>query len=192
MLSNLRGDMCLGVYLSLSRRRVLKYGVLGSVALASGGIGISFQRTRLVQVPSTLKVFTDVEFSILSAVTDRLFPNNPPFPSGSAAQVPERVDELMSTMPITVVEEFKQVLTLVENALTGLVFNGTPKPFSQCTPEVQDEILEDWRTSSLHFRRMVFRGLSGVCAGAYYGEESRFAAIGYGGPPRGLNPEAFK
>ena len=192
MLCKLSGDVRLGVSLSLSRRRVLKYRVLGSAVLASGGIGISLQRTHLVEAPPTLKVFTDVEFSILSAVADRLFPDNPPFASGTAAQVPERVDELMSTMPNLVVEEFKQVLALVENALTGLLFNATPKPFSQCTPEVQDAILEDWRTSSLRFRRMVFRGLSGVCAGAYYGEESRFAAIGYGGPPRGLNPEAFK
>ena len=182
MLSKLSGDVRLGVSLSLSRRRVLKYGVLGSAVLASGGIGISLQRTHLVEAPPTLKVFTDVEFSILSAVADRLFPDNPPFASGTAAQVPERVDELMSTMPNLVVEEFKQVLALVENALTGLLFNATPKPFSQCTPEVQDAILEDWRTSSLLSSHGFPRAEWGLC-GAYYGEESRFAAIGYGGGP---------
>jgi len=121
-----------------------------------------------------------------------MFPENPPFVSGSEAQTPESVDEIMSRMPILVVEEFKQALALIENALTGLVFSATPRPFSQCTPSDQDEILEAWRTSSMAFRRKVFRALNAVCAGAYYGQPGRFAAIGYPGPPKGLNPGAFK
>jgi hypothetical protein len=119
-----------------------------------------------------------------------MFPHNLPFVSGSAARVPELVDELMSTMPTLTVEEFKQALALMENALTSLVFFGTPRPFSQCPPDVQDAILEDWRTSSLLLRRTVFRALNSVCAGAYYGNHARFDALGYGGPLVGLNPEA--
>lgn len=174
----------------LSRRAFVKYGVFGATALAIGGVGLGFQQTKAVEPPSPLKVFSPDEFSILSAISDRLFPENPPFVSGSSAGVPILVDELMSTMPPLVVNEFKQGLALLENALTGLIFGATLTPFSQCSPMKQDQILEEWRTSSLKFRRMVFRGISAICAGAYYGKPSSFSAIGYGGPNMALNPEA--
>lgn len=176
--------------LGVSRRRILKFGLFGSAVLAAGGLGLSLQATKLRSPAAPLSVFNQQEFSILSAIVDRMFPDNPPFVSGSSARVPELVDELMSTMPTLTVEEFKQALALMENALTSLVFFGTPRPFSQCTPDVQDAILEDWRTSSILLRRTVFRALNSVCAGAYYGNHARFEALGYAGPLVGLNPEA--
>ena len=176
--------------LGVSRRRILKYGLFGSAVLAAGGVGLGLQSTKLRPLDAPLKVLTQQEYSILSAIVDRMFPDNPPFESGSAARVPESVDTLMSTMPVLVVQELKQALALMENAVTSFVFFGTPRPFSQCGPVVQDEILEDWRTSSLLLRRTVFHALNSVCAGAYYGDSARFKAIGYGGPLAGLNPEA--
>ena len=176
----------------LSRRRVLKYGVIGSAVLAVGGIGLGLQETKLSDQPPDLKALNHREYSILCAIVDRMFPHNPPFISGTAANVPEDVDDLMSRLPQMVVAEFKQALLLLENALTGLIFSATPRPFSQCSPIEQDAILEAWRTSSLSFRRMVFRALNSVCAGAYYANASQFDAIGYPGPPININPGALQ
>ena len=174
----------------VTRRRVLKYGLIGSAVLAVGGIGLGLQETKLSEQRPELKTLNHREYSILCAIVDRMFPQNPPFVSGTAAKVPEGVDDLMSRLPTLVVDEFKQALALIENALTGLIFSATPRPFSQCSPMVQDAILEEWRTSSLSFRRMVFRALNSVCAGASYAKAEQFAAIGYPGPPVGLNSEA--
>ena len=170
----------------------MKYGLVGSAVLAAGAVGIGLQKTKMRTSSQALKCLTLREFSILSAIVDRMFPENGSFISGSEAKTPELVDEIMGQMPILVVEEFKQALALMENALTGLVFSAKPRPFSQCSPSEQDVILEAWRTSSIQFRRKVFRALNAVCAGAYYGQPDRFVAIGYPGPPKEINPEAFQ
>ncbi len=169
-----------------NRRTVLKYGVGGAVFLAAGGIGVSLQSTRMRPIPNGLKVLSAREFSILSAVADRVCPSHQGSPSASDVGVPQAVDGLVAGLHPADIAEFKQALAIVENALVNAVFMGQPRPFTQLSADDQDQVLTDWKTSRLAVRRKAYKSLNGLCSGAYFGTTAGETLSGYPGPPQYL------
>jgi hypothetical protein len=168
----------------LNRRNLLKYGLLGSGLLAIGGLGL--QSTKLMKASQPLLVLSTVEFSILFAVANRLLPQNGGFPAASDLHIAERVDHILSKAHPDVQSEIKQVLHLIENALVGTILGGHIRPFSQCSSKTQDQILEQWKLSSLSLRRTAFKALNGLCGATYYADSKTYALLGYDGPPEHL------
>ena len=68
-------------------------------------------------------------------------------------------------------------------------FGERAAPFTQLPPEEQDAVLENWRSSSVAFRRTAYKALFNVCAGLYLSHPATWARMGYGGPP---NPKALR
>ena len=167
----------------LNRRKFLTYGFFGAGLLTLSGIGLGLQSTKQQQPQQELLILSPVEFSILHAIADRLFPANPPFPAASALHVAEQVDLILATSDPYVQEEIKQVLHLFENALFTTLFDAHFRPFSQSSPQKQDQLLQSWQQSSLHVRRTAFKALNGLCGAAYYSNESVHKIVGYNGPP---------
>ena len=133
-----------------------------------------------------LSVFSAREYSILTAIISRLLPSNGVYPDPIELEVAEKIDTLMSRAHPGTAQEIKLVLRLIENAAAGLLFDGNPRPFTQCTPEKQDQILEAWRTSRLSVRRGAFKAINSLCAGTYYADPRTHRFLGYNGPPAGL------
>lgn len=169
--------------MGLSRRSFLGVGAGGLAILAVGGTGLGLWPPVPRAPAAPLRALSPRAFSVLAALSDRICPGGEGFPTAAEIGTAEAVDGLLATMEPGTVAEVQQALLLFENALTGLIFDGRPRPFTACSPEEQDAILVTWQTSGLHLRRKVIKALRGLVAAAYYANPAVFPAVGYPGPP---------
>ena len=168
----------------LSRRTVLKTGLLGAGLLTVGGLGLSLQGTVLRQPSEPLIALSQREYSILAAIADRLCPSSPDAPTASQLGVAEAIDTTVSRMDPATAKEFRQLLALFENAAFGFIFNQTFQPFTACSPATQDRVIEGWRLSAVAVRRSGYRALAGLCLAAYWANPKSWSLVGYPGPPQ--------
>ncbi len=177
-----------------SRRSLLKLGLGGAALLAAGGLGLGLWPGPVRPTPSGLAVLDPRSYSVLAAVADRICPGGEGLPAASDLDVAALVDSHLARLHPADAAELLQGLVLLENALAGLIFDGRPKPFTACSPEVQDAVLLAWQGSRVTVRRVVFQALRGLIAAAYWGHPDLYAAVGYPGPPDysgfGLPPAA--
>ena len=168
----------------LSRRSLLKTGLVGVVIVAAGGVGLALQSSRLRKVKTGLRVFTAQEYAIFAAIADRVCPAlGEGAPGALALDVPGKADALLAGAEIEAQEGVKLALRAFESGLTGALFFERVRPFTQLSPEDQDRVLARWRDSNIGFRRTVYRALSSLVGALYYGDERTWQRMGYPGPP---------
>jgi hypothetical protein len=97
--------------------------------------------------------------------------------------VAERVDEVLWACHPGVAHELSQGLRVLESAFTGFLFEGRTVPFTACSPEQQDAILDAWRRSGLPLRRTVYKAIRGLVVSAYWSSPGVYAYLEYPGPP---------
>ena len=170
----------------MERRTFLKYGFFGSIALLSGGVGLSLQPSKPYEYTGTLTVFTPQTLAVLAAVAETIVPANNDFPSALELQVPEGIDTLLSGAHSAVQEEIVLLLGLLENAAVNTLLHFRPVPFSKMTLEERTEILQGWASSPLALQRKGYKALNGLCQSAYYAQSKVHSLIGYDGPPAHL------
>lgn len=179
-----------------TRRGFLRAGVIGGLLSGYVGLSVALQPTRKAdELPPDAPVFDAEEMSILTAFADRICPaEGPGAPGAVALDVPRQVAEMLRYAPAAAQEEVKLALRVLESPLLGLLSGERYKPFTQLSPEGQDEVLASFRASSLPFKRAIFYALRGGVTGLYYGDERTWARVGYDGPPsrdalRAANPD---
>jgi hypothetical protein len=167
------------------RRSFLKFGVAGAALLAVGG-GTWLGTRRTAPAPGLTGPFTVLspeEASVFLALSERLLPPRPGFPSPLDVDLPRRIDGLLSIMQEEAQHEVRQLVRLLENALAGLLLDGQWKTFTASTPEQQDARIRGWQMSRYRIRRTGYRALKKIVYSSYYGARETWAAIGYPGPP---------
>ena len=169
--------------MAISRRRLIQRGLAGGALLAAGGVALSLQSSVLRPPSGSLEVLNELEFSVLSAVADRITPGSDGAPKASELGVPEMIDSVLARMPPADVADMKKVLSALESAPLGLLFDLRPRPFTASSPEAQNATLEGWRDSWITVRRSGYKALHKVCTSAYWGRPETFALSGYPGPP---------
>ena len=169
--------------MKVSRRELIKTGFIGAAALGLGGVGLGLAPTAMTTPRVPLRALSDRSFSILVAVAQRIVPTSKGFPSAKEIGVAEKVDSVLGALHPADVADFENGLFLMENALAGLLFEGRWGTFTGNSPEVQDRILEDFRTSRLSLRRTIYRAVYGLVSGAYWSSPRLYEQAGYGGPP---------
>ena len=168
----------------MERRALLKLGLGGGALLAIGGVGLALRGpTRSRPVPADLKALTDRQYLTLAAVAARVCHAPGDAPSADEVGVAQKLDQLLATMHPADVKELQQLLDLMDNALGRLLLDGGTSTFTGSSEAEQDQILNDWRHSSLAVRQTGYKALTGLCAAAYYGDPRVYQKIGYPGPP---------
>ena len=176
-----------------SRRTVLKTGLLGGAVLAlGGGTFLELRSTRRVSPPPEgLRVFDEIEYSILDAVSRRIVDPLPGAPTADDVRVAFNADRVMAMADAGARRDMKRLLRLFENALAGFVFSGRTRPFTRLSPEQQDAVLRSWRDSSLVLRRSGFQALRSLSIAGYFGSPRSWPAASYPGPPKdAYDPDA--
>jgi hypothetical protein len=175
----------------VSRRGVIKAGLLGTAALALGGVGLALRQGVLMEsLPAGLRVLNQREYSVLTVIADRLCPAmGEGAPGARALDVASMIDRRLASAEADMQGAIKLLLNLFENALTGALFGERFKPFTQLDPAAQDRVLTQWRASTVGFRRSAFGALNGLVASTYYGDPRTWKRIGYDGPP---SPQALR
>lgn len=169
----------------VSRRGVLKAGLLGTAATIAGSVGLGLRATRLIAPPGDgLQVLSAKEYAVLAAIAERICPaSGDGAPGATQLDVARLVDRRLATLERDAQDGVKVVLMIFENALTGALFGERLAPFTQLDPDAQDRILLQWRASTVAFRRTAFGAFNALVGSTYYGEAATWARIGYGGPP---------
>lgn len=164
----------------MKRRSFLKKGLIGGAILALGGAGLFFYPTKHVAEPTRpLKVLDDRAFQVLVAIARRVVTVQGADPIAIA----EKVDESLLATPPEARADLNKLLGLFESALSGLVFDGRPRPFTRLDGAAQDRVLEQWRDSSVTLRRGGYQALRKLCLAGHYGNEASWKGIHYPGPP---------
>jgi len=174
--------------LLLTRRNLLRYGALGSLALACSGVGIALIPGREDTPKQPLQVLGPGEYATVCALAARILPDDPAWPSPRSLELGERIDELLAISDPRTAAELMAVLKLVENGLFGALFDGSLQPFTRRTPEAQDRMLERMRGSRFGFRRQLYRVLLGLITSCYWSDPATWQRIGYPGPRVGGIP----
>lgn len=171
-----------------SRRGFLKKGIFGGLVLALGGGGWLFtRRGNEVPLPAGVSNLNAAEYAVVNALVARFAPSGGTFPTTEALGTGAAVDRIFGLLEETTRAELKQLLMLFENALPNFLFGGRTKPFSQLSATEQEDVLGEWRDSSLIVRRTGYNALRGLVLAAYYGNKQTWAAVGYGGPLPGIH-----
>ncbi|HVR63407.1 MAG TPA: gluconate 2-dehydrogenase subunit 3 family protein [Polyangia bacterium] len=173
---------------SIPRRGFLKKGLLGGALLFFGGaLPIALRPGRRGAAPRRpLELLTPDEHAVMAAIAARVVPGDgagPSWPSAEALDCAGKIDALMAQAHPRVGTEFRQLLRLFENGLTGLLTTLQPTPFTKCAPDQQDARLESWRHSRVALLRSGYQALKRLSQAAYYSSPEIYARVGYPGPP---------
>src|SRR5215472_14273016 len=169
----------------LSRRSLLRRGVVGGALLAAGGAGfLALRGGASVALPADgLLVFTPAQFAVLDAVARRMVRPRAGWPTVDQVGVARAADRIAARVEPSARKELQQLLGLFENGLAGLLFGGRTRPFTRLEGPEQDSVLAEWRDSRIAVRRTGYAALRTLMISAYYQSPSIWPAVGYGGPP---------
>jgi len=168
----------------LSRRSLLKTGLVGALVVGLGSAGLALEQTVTRGTPPPLGVLDATEYAVLAAIADRVCPAlGPGAPGAAALGVAASIDGLLQRLDGETQKGVKIALRTFENALTGALFGERVVPFTRLSADDQDRVLARWRGSRLGFRRTVYRALSALVSAVYWGDPRTWERIGYAGPP---------
>lgn len=168
----------------LSRRSLLKTGLVGFVLVSAGSAALLLQKAKPRPSGSKLLVLSDDEANVLSALADRLCPAlGKGAPGARAVDLVGNVDRLLDSVDAEAQKGVKMGLMLFDNAFTGALFGERLRPFSQLSGEQQDAVIHGWQHSSVGFRRTLMRALSSLVMSVYWCDPRSWPRIGYPGPP---------
>jgi len=170
----------------LSRRSLIKRGLLGGALLAVGGAGfLTVRRGATVALPADgLLVFTPAQFAVLDAVARRMVRPRAGWPSVDQVGVARAADRIAARVEPSAQKELQQLLGLFDNGLAGFLLDGRSRPFTRMDGPEQDAVLAEWRDSRIAVRRTGYATLRTLVLAGYYQSPSIWPAVGYGGPPR--------
>src|SRR5512138_489542 len=105
----------------LSRRSLIKRGLLGGVLLAAGGAGFLALRggARVALPADGLLVFTPAQFAVLDAVARRMVRPRAGWPGVDQVRVALAADRIAARVEPSAQKELRQLLGLFENGLAG-------------------------------------------------------------------------
>jgi len=167
----------------LSRRNLLKTGLVGTLLVGVGSVGLALERTKVEGQTPALAVLSATEYAVLVAVAERLCPAlGEGAPGATALGVAKTIDGLLTEVDDDTQKGFKIALRTFENALTGALFGERFVPFTHLSPEDKTRTLASWRDSRIGFRRTVYRALGGLVWAVYWGDARTWPRIGYPGP----------
>jgi len=170
----------------LSRRTLVKRGLLGGALLAAGGAGfLALRGGSAVPLPADgLLVFTPSQFAVLDAVARRMVRPRQGWPTVDQVGVARAADRIAARVEPSAQKELQQLLGLFENGLAGFLLGGRLRPFTRLEGPQQDAVLAEWRDSRISVRRTGYAALRTLVLAGYYQSPAVWPPMGYGGPPR--------
>lgn len=172
----------------INRRRWIKAGFWGSLALTGAGLaGTLARRTRF-----------DAERApdpqgLPSAWNDearRLFEALAPVIIGPACATPDHraraaqgVHAAISALSPSAQREVGELLSLLNLSLTRGLAAGLWVDWHEATPVQIEAFLQRWRHSRLQLLQSGYHALHDLVLGSWYADPQSWAAIGYPGPP---------
>lgn len=170
---------------TLSRRTIVRGGLVSLLLVGLGGVGLALQKSQLIALPKEgLRVLTPEQYAVLCAIAARICP--PKAPGVLDAQelgVGLTIDRMLEYADDDLKAGITTALGIFESGLVGAAFLERTAPFTTLSPELQDRVLIAFRESKVAVRRTIFRSFAGLVGSVYYGDPRVWPSIGYPGPP---------
>jgi hypothetical protein len=159
------------------RRTFLK--ILASLAVTTGA-GLAGCARDLGSVPPGLAFLDDTTYWIVKAFSERILPPGGPIPEGAGdLDVVPYFDSIVASQPPEIRKDMKSGILLLE--YRALLFRFSFKRFTEMPPDMQDQYLKSWETSSIALFRGIFWGYKKICCLGFFSNEKVWPYIGYDG-----------
>jgi hypothetical protein len=163
----------------MDRRVFLKVGVAGAVVVGGAVTALVVRPgDTSVRPARPLAVLPARVFPVLVAVAARVLRGT----SGNPVEIAHRIDETLRFAPPRAGRDLAMGLSLLENALGGVLLRGSATPFSLLDEAGQDAALGAWRDSSVVELRGAYHALRKLCLAAHYASVDAFSEVSYSGP----------
>ncbi len=168
-----------------TRRGFLRKGLVGGALLALGGTAfLTLRRTLRAEQPhGPLLVLSLDEYAVFAAVASRVVAVDGDSPSTDDVDVAGRADAAMALWPDSAQMDFRRVLHLFENALTGAATRTGFETFTASSLRLQDARLVEWAGSRIAVFRTGYQAMKRLAGACYYAAPAAWPATGYPGPP---------
>jgi len=169
----------------LSRRRLLKYGLLGGSVLLMGGAGGLLSLRGFAPEVRGLRILSAHEYRTLTALARTHLPAGGAFPTGAKDfDIARQFDDFLADEPEDNIRDLKRALMLLE--FGPVLFERKAKTFSNLSPKEQLRHWESWMLSPMLLRRQVSTAFRKFISLVFYDLEKVWPHIGYPGPALGV------
>ncbi len=169
---------------NLSRRSFLKAGLAGALVLAAAG-GI-YRATHRPPAAGRF-VLDDAAKAVLGAVIPVVLKDAiDPTPAMTQAAT-ARVGIAISGLTLATQREVQDLFGLLTLGPARRFLAGVPDDWPKARQEDIAHFLQNWRLSRFGLLQSAYHALHDLIIGAWYGDESTWAAIGYPGPIKELS-----
>lgn len=159
------------------RRRFIKYGVAGAMALAGAGLWWRWREG----TPPRGFAYTDDTRAVICAVAPALLRGTAG--AGRGKEVVAAVEQAVVGLSAAAQSEIQDLLALLALAPARRILAGVKSPWSQAAVSEVEAFLEDWRFSRIALLQQGYAALHDLVLGAWYGNPTAWESIGYPGPP---------
>jgi hypothetical protein len=174
----------------LSRRQVLKAGVLTGAALVAVRVAwgpFSSQPLLPQDRDFGYTVLGPKERTVLAAVVPVMLggalPSQPDRRESAVREVIRGVDVAVSGLPPSVQSEVGELFALLAFPVTRRTIARVASPWLEASPAAVSVFLQGWRVSRFALLRSGYRALQELIMAAWYGNSIAWPDVGYPGPP---------
>lgn len=159
-----------------TRRTFLKTGLLGGALLTAGGLAaVLIGRDPTADRRSVLG-------AVIPAILEGALPQPGQERERAVHRCLEGVEAAIAGLAPAVQQEVAQLFALLAIQPTRVLLAGVRSGWGAASPDEVAAFLERWRGHDTGLMRSGYQALHDLVLGAWYADESTWAAIGYPGP----------
>ncbi|SCK27736.1 hypothetical protein [Vogesella sp. LIG4] len=155
--------------MKLSRRQLIRTGLLGGVALVLGG-----RLARTLPAPGFAANLADRE--LIAALGRGMLG---PLPASGALSLADNVLSAIAGLPPAVQAELRQLFDLLHSLPGRRLLAGVATPWQQADAAAMQGFLQRWRHSRFVLLRSGYQALHSLLYAGWYGAEASWLAIDY-------------
>jgi len=177
-------------HVRITRRGLLRAGLLGSLAVWAGGrFGWAARRavatTDAVQPPRAVLTASGEEIlrAVIPVVLGSLLPAEAEAREEALDVGLATLDDYLGYLPVPLQQEACDVFATLDLFPTRLLLMGTWDRWCEASPETIDASLQFARQSRFLLLRRMFAFLHSMAVLSWFDQRAAWPGIGYGGPP---------
>ena len=164
--------------MSLSRRTLLKLGIIGAATLASAGGIYRLSRSRA----SAPFILTGEAQAALQAMIPAILKDALPADPAAISTATKQVQDAIASLPLATQKEVQDLFALLAFVPARRLLAGLENSWEQASIAQVNAFLQSWRTHRFTVLQTAYHALHDLILGAWYADESTWHAIGYPGP----------
>lgn len=168
----------------MQRRRLLKLGLFGTIALTLVGGGVALIYPPAWRGGRLTQTGRHVLEVIARAVLDGTLPSAAGPHAAALVSHLDRMESTLRALPPPTQHEVANLLALLATAPGRLALTGLSVNWAQASVDQTQVALEGMRTSGLGIRRQAYHALRDLTHAAYFASPETWPQLGYPGPVR--------